>query len=66
MVNEARNLERSLGDGVKKVEKNEKETVIVQRRGVWINKDKVKGSKLNFNDLNILRPCPKTPSPLLK
>ena len=47
MVNETRNLERSLGDGVKKVEKNEKETVIVQRRGVWINKDKVKGSKLN-------------------
>ena len=59
MVNETRNLERSLGDGVKKVEKNEKETVIVQRRGVWINKDKVKGSKLNYNDLNILRPCPK-------
>ena len=58
MVNETRNLERSLGDGIKKVEKNEKETVIVQRRGVWVNKNKNKGSVLSHKDLNILRPCP--------
>ena len=58
MVNETRNLERSLGDGIKKVEKNEKETVIVQRRGVWVNKNKNKGSVLSHKDLSILRPCP--------
>ena len=59
MINETRNLEKSLGDGKKKIEKNEKETVIAQRRGVWINKDLKKGTKLKKNYLSILRPCPR-------
>tara|TARA_B100000242_G_C43049972_1_gene490501 strand:+ start:1532 stop:2599 length:1068 start_codon:yes stop_codon:yes gene_type:complete len=59
MVDETRNLEKSLGDGVKKIEKNEEETSIVQRRGVWINKNKNVGSILHYSDLSILRPCPK-------
>lgn len=59
MVMETRNLEKALGDGVKKIEKNEKETVIVQRRGVWLKNKKIKGQRLKKNDLQILRPCPK-------
>jgi len=59
MVDETRNLEKSLGDGIKKVEKNETETSILQRRGVWVNKNKKAGSILMYNDVNILRPCPK-------
>ena len=59
MVKETRNLEKSMGDGIKKIEKNERDTVIVQRRGVWLNKSKISGSELSNKDINILRPCPK-------
>ena len=34
-----RELEMALGSSEKKIEKNEKETVIVQRRGLRANKD---------------------------
>ena len=39
MVLRARELELSLGNAVKKVEKNETETVIIQRRSIRLNKD---------------------------
>lgn len=35
MVTDVRLLEAALGDGVKRVEDNEKETRIIQRRGLW-------------------------------
>ena len=38
MIKASRELEKSLGDGFKKLEKNERDSVIVQRRGVWTNK----------------------------
>ena len=59
MVDETRVLEKSFGDGKKKIERNEKETAVAQRRGVWLNKKKFKGEKLLKSDLTILRPCPK-------
>ncbi|WP_440934932.1 N-acetylneuraminate synthase family protein [Candidatus Pelagibacter sp.] len=59
MILETRNLERALGDGKKKIENNEKETVIAQRRGVWLRSDVKKGQKLKKNHLKMLRPCPK-------
>ena len=40
MIKSSRELELSLGDGEKKIEKNEKQSVIVQRRGAWLTKDK--------------------------
>ena len=59
MVMATRNLEKALGDGRKKVEKNEKQSRIVQRRGVWAKRDISKNTKLKFDDLKFLRPCPK-------
>lgn len=59
MVQNSRDLEKSLGNGIKKLELNEKKSVIIQRRGVWSNKNLKKGSKLKLRDLKFLRPCPK-------
>ncbi len=59
MVKNCRELELSIGDGVKKIENNEKQSSIVQRRGVWIKKNLRKGDKLNIKDCDFLRPCPK-------
>ena len=59
MVVASRQLELSLGNGEKKIEFNEKKSVIVQRRGVWIKKYLKKGEKLKKESLKFLRPCPK-------
>ena len=59
MVVASRELEKCMGNGFKKLENNEKKSVIVQRRGVWIKNEIRKGKKLKMNDLNFLRPCPK-------
>ena len=59
MVLETRILESSLGDGFKKVESNEKNSIIVQRRGIRAKKKLFKGNKITENMLTYLRPCPK-------
>jgi len=58
MVDRTRELELSLGTDVKKIEANERETVIVQRRAVRVKKDLEVGHVINENDLEFLRPCP--------
>ena len=45
MVSRSRELEDSLGTASKRVEKNENETVKLQRRAIYINCDLKKGSK---------------------
>jgi N-acetylneuraminate synthase len=59
MVNSTRELEKAIGDGKKKIEKNEINSSIIQRRGVWLLKDKKKNEILNRRDIICLRPCPK-------
>jgi len=59
MVCRARELEEMLGDGIKKVESNEIESRIVQRRGLVCKMDLTKGSQITEEDLDVLRPCPK-------
>ena len=59
MVDNTRLLEKSLGDGIKKVEKNEIKSSIIQRRGVWLIRDKKKNTILNRKDIVCLRPSPK-------
>ena len=69
MVIESRRLENALGSFTKKIEKNEIETAIVQRRSLRINKNLKKGSLISKEDLIALRPCPKdaiSPSKLNK
>jgi sialic acid synthase SpsE len=58
MVDRTRELENSLGETIKKVEENELETVILQRRAIRVNKDLNKSSVLLRNDIEVLRPCP--------
>ena len=59
MISASRELEKALGSGHKKLEKNEKLSVIVQRRGVWAKKELKKNDSLLKTHLKILRPCPK-------
>lgn len=59
MILRARELERCLGKVVKEVEKNEKDTVIIQRRSVHAKKNIPKNKKITNSDLTILRPAPK-------
>jgi len=58
MVDRTRELELSLGDGIKKVEGNEVETVILQRRAAYARKNLSAGEKLKHDDFEYLRPCP--------
>ena len=55
----SRNLENSMGDGIKKIENNEKESVIVQRRSIRASRNLKKGTIIKKKDLVFLRPCPK-------
>jgi len=58
MVERTRELENALGNGIKCVEENEKETVVLQRRAVCCSKDLASGTILTRSDLDVLRPCP--------
>ena len=59
MIERSKELESSLGDGKKKIENNEIDTVILQRRSIRVNKEIKKNYVLKREDLNVLRPCPK-------
>ena len=58
MVDRTRELEQSLGDGVKRVEDNELETVIIQRRALRAKRDIAADTVLTDDHLEALRPCP--------
>lgn len=58
MVNSTRILERCLGDGHKKVELNEIDAQIVQRRALRYAKNLDAGKQVSREDLIALRPCP--------
>jgi N-acetylneuraminate synthase len=57
MVERTRELELALGDGVKRVEANERETVVVQRRCLRAKRDLPSGHVLTEEDLEPLRPA---------
>lgn len=56
MVKAANELYLSLGDGVKRIEKNEQQTAIVQRRSLHYRKDLKAGHVITRDDLFPLRP----------
>jgi len=58
MVDRTRELELSMGFGVKKVEANEVETVVVQRRSLRAVGDFKVGHTIKPGDFAPLRPCP--------
>ncbi len=59
MVARTRELENALGVGIKQVEGNEQETVVLQRRAIRMATNLAAGSVLSRNHLAVLRPCPK-------
>jgi sialic acid synthase SpsE len=58
MVDATRELEAALGDGIKRIEGNEAQTVVVQRRALRLTADRPAGHVLTPADLEALRPCP--------
>ena len=58
MVSRTRDLESSLGTGEKLVEKNELETVVLQRRSLRFARDLAVGHLVTRDDLSVVRPCP--------
>ena len=58
MIDASRNLEASLGTHIKKIEKNEKQTFIVQRRSFRYKKNFKKGDIVTYTDIIPLRPRP--------
>lgn len=51
-------IQGTLGDGEKKIESNEIETSIIQRRSLRFKNDLSRGHRLEEEDLIALRPCP--------
>lgn len=66
MVDRARELEAALGGKTKRVEDNEKETVVLQRRAIRLVRDLNAGSTVAECDLEVLRPCPEDAMPPYK
>ena len=63
MVEDTRLLEAALGDGSKRVEDNESETVVLQRRCVRVAHDLPAGHVLTRDDVVVLRPAPREAVP---
>ena len=57
MVDRARDLEAALGSPLKKVEDNERETVVLQRRCLRAARDLSAGHVLTAADIEVLRPA---------
>jgi N-acetylneuraminate synthase len=58
MIGRSRELEAALGDGEKRVEANETETFVIQRRALHVTRDLAIGTPLAADDLESLRPAP--------
>ena len=58
MLEQSRELEAALGDGIKRVEDNEQDTVIIQRRCLRLNRNMHRGEVITRDHLDILRPAP--------
>ena len=56
MIKESKRLENALGDGIKKIEKNESESYYIQRRSVYTLKKLKKNQVLKKENLICLRP----------
>lgn len=58
MIERSRELEMALGTGIKVVEDNEKETVVLQRRSIRVKENLSKGTIILEDFLEVLRPAP--------
>ena len=60
MVDRTRELEYALGDGVKRIEGNEQDSAIVQRRALRLKADQPAGVAIQGDHLEALRPAPRS------
>ncbi len=58
MRDRCQELEFALGEADKKIEENELQTVILQRRSIRLGKNIAAGTVLGRSDIKVLRPCP--------
>lgn len=58
MVDLSNEVFETLGDGEKRIEDNEENAFVVQRRSIVADKNLNEGHQLEESDLNYLRPCP--------
>ena len=63
MVKATRLLEASMGTGLKRVEENESQTVVLQRRCVRLARDISAGTLITRDDVEVLRPAPREAVP---
>lgn len=66
MVEAIRAMEKALGDGNKKIAESEKETVIIQRRGIYAKKDIKAGEIITREKIDLLRPAISLRPPQIK
>ena len=59
MVDRARELESAMGTGIKRVEENEQETVVLQQRCLRLTRDIKAGEQIGESDVEALRPAPR-------
>lgn len=57
MIDAVRALEKALGNGDKKIENAEKETVIIQRRGIYAKENIKSGEEITEEKIEFLRPA---------
>lgn len=57
MVDRTRDLEAALGEEVKSIAENEKETVVIQRRALRFTRQMTSGETISRKDLTALRPA---------
>ena len=62
MIKDIRLLEKALGNGDKKIQKSERQTRIIQRRGLWTIREIKKGEKFSEKNIKSLRPVSGLPS----
>ena len=59
LIERSRELESALGDGIKCIEYNESDTVVVQRRCLRLTRNMRAGERISQSDLEVLRPVPR-------
>lgn len=59
MVKASQEMYEALGDGIKRIEENEKETVNIQRRAIYIQRELKAGDIIQEEDIFPLRPAKK-------
>ena len=57
MMENSKELELALGDGIKRIETNEFDSAVVQRRSIFVKKNIKKGQVIKKEDIEFLRPC---------